>query len=55
MKINNREVTMSIDIPMGTVGKLCLEKYHNIIIHNVTQENKKAFLNSGSTIINFSI
>ena len=45
---------MSIDIPWQLcTGKLYLEKYHNIVINNVTQENNS--LNSGSHIIKFSI
>ena len=53
INIINRQVTMSIDIPHGSTGKLYLEKYHNIVINNVTQENNS--LNSGSHIIKFSI
>ena len=55
MSIINRKVTMTIDIPDGSTSKLCLEKYHNILINNVSQENKNASLNSGSHIIKFSI
>ena len=55
MSIINRQVTMSIEIPDRSASKLSLEKYHNIVINNVTQENKNASLNSGSHIIKFSI